>query len=69
MKMAEQICPQKKKDFANIGLARNTVIRRIEELSTDVGRQLGEKSLNFDFFSLDWVESTDLSDTAELLIF
>ena len=69
MKMAEQICPQKKKDFANVCLARNTVAWRIEELSTDVRKQLGEKSLNFDFFSLACDESTDLSDTTQLLIF
>ena len=64
IKMAEYICPQKKKDFANVCLARNTVTRRIEELSTDVRRQLGEKSLNFDSFSLACDESTGLSDTA-----
>ena len=69
MKMPEHIFPQKKKDFANVCLTRNTVARRIEELSTDVRRQLGEKSLNFDFFSLACDESTDLSDTAQLLIF
>ena len=43
MKMTQHICPQKKKDFANICLAQNTVARRIKELSTDVQRQLGEK--------------------------
>ena len=36
MKMTEHICPKKKKDFANICLAQNTVAQRIEELSTDV---------------------------------
>ena len=69
MKMVEHICLQKKKDFANVCFIRNTVARRIEELSTDVRRQLGEKSLNFDLFSLACDESTDLSDTAQLLIF
>jgi len=69
MKMAEHICPPKKKDFANVCLARNTVARRIEELSIDIRRQLAEKSLNFDFFSLACDESTDVSDTAQLLIF
>ena len=69
MKRAEHSCPQKKKDFANVCLARNTVAQKIEELSTDVRRQLGEKSLNFDFFSLPCDESTDLSDITQLLIF
>ena len=67
MKKAEHVCPQKKKDFSNVFLARNTVARRIEELSTDVRRQLREKSSNFEFFSLN--ESTDLLDIAQLLIF
>ena len=53
--------PQKKKDFANVCFARNTVARRIEELFTDVRRQLGDKSLNFDFFSLACNESTQLN--------
>ena len=43
--------------------------RRIEELSTDVRRQLREKSLNFDFFSLTCDKSTNLSNTVQLLIF
>ena len=47
MKMAEHICPQKNKNFANVCLAPNTVARRIEELSADVRRQLGEKSVHF----------------------
>ena len=67
MKRAEHSCPQK--NFANVCLAPNIMARRIEELSTDVRRQLEEKSLNFDFFSLACDESTNLSDTAQLLIF
>ena len=39
----------------------DTVARRIEELFTDVRRQLGDKSLNFDFFSLACNESTQLN--------
>lgn len=32
-KMLEKICPAKKQEFANICLARNTVVRRIEDVS------------------------------------
>lgn len=69
MKMAENICPEKKQEFANICLARNTVARRIEEISSDIKRQVSERGGNFDYFSLACDESTDLSDTAQLLIF
>ncbi|XP_068110957.1 general transcription factor II-I repeat domain-containing protein 2-like [Hyperolius riggenbachi] len=69
MKMVENICPEKKQEFANICLARNTVARRIEDISSDIKRQLMSKGEVFDFFSIACDESTDLSDTAQLLIF
>ena len=68
MKMVEKICPEKKQEFANVCLARNTVVRRIEDVSFDIKRQ-GAKGVEFDFFSLACDESTDASDTAQLLIF
>ncbi|XP_068107468.1 general transcription factor II-I repeat domain-containing protein 2-like [Hyperolius riggenbachi] len=67
--MVENICPEKKQEFANICLARNTVARRIEDISSDIKRQLMSKGEVFDFFSIACDESTDLSDTAQLLIF
>uniref|UniRef100_K7G2H6 SPIN-DOC-like zinc-finger domain-containing protein n=1 Tax=Pelodiscus sinensis TaxID=13735 RepID=K7G2H6_PELSI len=65
MKMVENICPEKKQEFANICLARNTVARRIEEISSDIKRQFTSKGVDFDFFSIAFA----LSDTAQLLIF
>ena len=51
MKMVESICPEKKEQFANVCLARSTVSRGIEEVSSDIKRQLEwrqkEWSLNF----------------------
>lgn len=69
MKMVEKICPAKKQDFANICLSRNTVARRIEDVSLDIKRQLEAKGTEFDFFSLAWDESTDASDPTQLQIF
>ena len=43
--------------------------RRVEELSSDIRRQLGVRVKEFDFFSLACDESTNASDTAQLLIF
>ena len=69
MKMVEKICPEKKQEFANVCLARNTVVRRIEEVSSDIKRQYEAKGAEFDFFSLACHESTDASDTTQFLIF
>ena len=69
MKMVENICPEKKQEFMNVCLARNTVARRIEDISSDIHRQLGDRGVTFDYFSLACDESTDASDTAQLLIF
>ena len=50
MKMVEKICAEKKQAFANVCLACNTVVRRIEDVSSDIKRQLKrqkERSLTF----------------------
>ena len=38
MKMVEKICPENKQEFANVCMARNTVVRRIEDVSSDIKR-------------------------------
>lgn len=53
----------------NVCLARNTVARRVEDIWSDIRRQLVDRGVAFDYFSLACDESTDVSDTAELLIF
>ncbi|KAL3968683.1 KRAB domain-containing zinc finger protein [Sarotherodon galilaeus] len=69
MKMVENICPKKKQEFLNACLARNTVVRRVEDISSDIHRQLRDRGVDFDYFSLACDESTDASDTAQLLIY
>ncbi len=64
MKMVDNICPEKKQEFANVRLAR-----KIEEISADIKRLVGDKGVDFDFSSLACDESTDISETAQLLIF
>ncbi len=61
MKMVDNICPE---EFANIRLAW-----KIEEISADIKRLVGDKGVDFDFSSLACDESTDISETAQLLIF
>lgn len=50
MKMVENICPEKKQEFANVCLARNTVALRIEDILSDIQRQLGDRGVTFDYF-------------------
>ncbi|XP_064108016.1 general transcription factor II-I repeat domain-containing protein 2A-like [Macrobrachium nipponense] len=50
-------------------LNRMTVQRRIVDLSGDIVDQLKEKSKQFVYFSLATDESTDVTSTAQLLVF
>lgn len=69
MKVVEEICPEKKSCFSSVSLSANTTMRRIEEMADDLLSQLASKAAKFEFFSLALDESTDVSDTAQLLIF
>uniref|UniRef100_A0AAG5D2H1 SPIN-DOC-like zinc-finger domain-containing protein n=1 Tax=Anopheles atroparvus TaxID=41427 RepID=A0AAG5D2H1_ANOAO len=66
---AEELCPEKKKLFETIPLSARTTVRRIEEISNDIEVQLKQKVSKFQWFSLTIDESTDVTDTAQLLIF
>lgn len=56
-------------DFNNVSMSRNTVVRRIEDLSANIKLQLSDKACAFDFYSIACDESTDATDTAQLLTF
>ena len=56
-------------DIKNMSLSRQTITRRIAELSADIKDQVTEKSKSFNFYSIACAESTDASDTAQLLFF
>ena len=58
-----------KKDFEDISLSARICVRRTEKLGNNLMQQLKEKINSFNFFSLAMDESTDVSDTAQLLIF
>ena len=68
MKVVGRVNPEKMNDFNNVSLSRKAITRRIAELSPDVKDQVTEKSKSFDFFSIACDESTDASDTSQLLI-
>lgn len=69
MKVTKAMCPEKVQDFDNVSLSRNTIAQRIEDLSANLKDQLKDKACAFDFYSIACDESTDATDTAQLLIF
>uniref|UniRef100_A0A3P9L1Z0 SPIN-DOC-like zinc-finger domain-containing protein n=1 Tax=Oryzias latipes TaxID=8090 RepID=A0A3P9L1Z0_ORYLA len=66
---ASIMCPSQERVFSQISLSRNTVTRRVEDLSRDIRDQLTVKSRDFVAFSLACDESTDISDSVQLLVF
>lgn len=69
MDCASVVCPEMKGKFENISLSRRTVVRRIEIISEELTQQLRDASKDFVCYSLALDESTDIQDTAQLLIF
>ncbi|CAM5176061.1 unnamed protein product [Natator depressus] len=66
---AEEICPGKVDLCKTISLLANTVAHRIEDIGSNIIFQLNEKAKKFEWFSLALDESTDVSDTSQLLLF
>ena len=60
---------KKRQEFDSVSLSRNTVLRRIEDLSANIKHQLSVKACAFDFFSIACDESTDATDNAQLSFF
>lgn len=67
--IAEEVCPENKKQFESISLSARTCTRRTEELGVNLYEQLKDKVQSFDCFSLAMDESTDMSDTTQFLLF
>uniref|UniRef100_H2YX15 DUF4371 domain-containing protein n=1 Tax=Ciona savignyi TaxID=51511 RepID=H2YX15_CIOSA len=61
--------PQHRQKFKEVSLSRRTVARRVEAISVDMTSQLKVLVSSFQLFSLALDESTDIDDTAQLLIF
>ena len=64
-----KLCPNQQQTFENLSLSRNTVQRRICELSNDVFCQLKEKAGDVAYFSIAADGSTDIYSIAQLLVF
>ena len=67
--VADQVCPEKRQKFEEVSLSRRTLARRIETIGENLTSQLKGLVPSFQLFSLALDESTDVDDTAQLLIF
>jgi len=63
------ICPEVEIRLKNVSLSRRTIVRRVDSISTNLADQLASKIKKFDYFSSCLDESTDVVDTAQMLIF
>ena len=66
---AQCVSPKTVNDFKKISLSRNTITRRVEDLSRNVESVLKEKFRTSVFYSLALDEGNDQTDTAQLAIF
>ncbi|GFS39833.1 general transcription factor II-I repeat domain-containing protein 2B [Trichonephila inaurata madagascariensis] len=67
--LAEEICPEKVNLFKSVSLSAKTVARRVQDIAENISSQLSDKNGHHGWFSLALDESTDVSDTAQVLIF
>jgi hypothetical protein len=64
----QEICPEKETVFHTVSLSRATMTQRVENISTDLLKQLRNKANAFERFCLALHESNFTSETAQLLI-
>ncbi|KOX68953.1 General transcription factor II-I repeat domain-containing protein 2 [Melipona quadrifasciata] len=66
---AEEMCPEKMDLFRSVSLSARTTVRRVEDIESNIKSQLKGKAKSFKWFSLAVDESTDITDTAQLMLF
>ncbi|PVD22950.1 hypothetical protein C0Q70_16210 [Pomacea canaliculata] len=67
--VVEELCPEKKNAVEAVSLSRTTIARRVEDMGKHLQSKLRDKAARFEMFSIAADESTDSSDTAQLLVF
>ncbi|GBN24034.1 General transcription factor II-I repeat domain-containing protein 2A [Araneus ventricosus] len=69
LQVCDVLCPDKKNNFQTVSLSRKTVTSRIEVIDKNLTSQLESKIGQFKFCSIAMDESTDINDTAQLVLF
>ncbi|CAF4934644.1 unnamed protein product [Pieris macdunnoughi] len=69
LQVSDILCPEQTRDFEAVSLSRKTNTSRIEAINKQFVTQLGSKISTFKFCSFALDESTNITDTAQLLIF
>ncbi|UYV64743.1 EPM2AIP1 [Cordylochernes scorpioides] len=67
--VVEEMCPEKVNLLKTVSMSANTVARRVENIAENISSQLLDKNGHVEWFSLALDESTDVSDTAQVLIY
>ncbi|GFR02502.1 general transcription factor II-I repeat domain-containing protein 2 [Trichonephila clavata] len=67
--VAKEMCPEKVNLLKTASMSANTVARRVENIAENISSQLFDKNGHVEWFSLALDESTDVSDTAQVLIY
>ncbi|CAI9741099.1 Hypothetical predicted protein [Octopus vulgaris] len=67
--MLSALCLEVKSKIEAISLSRRTIVRRIDAIAVNIHEQLLTASGRFQWFSIALDESTDIQDTARLLIY
>ena len=62
-------CPSESEKFHNVSLSHLAIQRRIKDTTENINKQLRQKAMEFSFYSLAIYETTDSTDTVQLLVF
>ena len=69
MAFAESKCPQVLKSASDVSLSRRAVVRRVEDMFSDIKYQIKVKVNDLEYYLLALNESTDIRNTTQLAVF
>ena len=69
MDIAELLCPDKQPTFEKICMPQRTIVRQIDNISSNLCDQFKSKLDNCTYLAMTLDESRDITDTSQFLIF